>query len=304
MPQAVIEMGFNENVWSAMKNSIYPGASDDSIVMALDYCRARELDPMLKPVHLVPMSVKDSKTGQNVWRDVVMPGIGMYRIQADRSGNYAGADEPIFGPDVTENLGGVEVTYPKYCKYTVRKKMPDNSIAEFSATEYWKENYAVQKRDSLAPNSMWRKRPYAQLAKCAEAQALRKAWPEIGQQPTAEEMEGEIHSMETVVTAKPTQTKSKNVDDILKGDVQDAQFTEVVEPEKSQSQEINLEEKLASFIEYISKIGKIPELDDIYKKTVAKYFANSQEHLDKATEAYQLQKADLQNAMQDDDIPV
>ncbi|WP_201283357.1 recombinase RecT, partial [Klebsiella pneumoniae] len=44
--------------------------------------------------------------------------------------------------------------------------------------------------DTTAPNAMWKKRPYGQLAKCAEAQALRKAWPEIGQQPTADEMEG------------------------------------------------------------------------------------------------------------------
>ena len=37
---------------------------------------------------------------------------------------------------------------------------------------------------------MWARRPYAQLAKCSEAQALRKAFPEFGAQPTADEMEG------------------------------------------------------------------------------------------------------------------
>ncbi|MEL5515486.1 hypothetical protein PTR77_24570 [Serratia bockelmannii] len=48
----------------------------------------------MKPVHLVPMSVKDAQSGKNEWRDVVMPEIGLYRIQADRSGSYAGAHEP------------------------------------------------------------------------------------------------------------------------------------------------------------------------------------------------------------------
>lgn len=37
---------------------------------------------------------------------------------------------------------------------------------------------------------MWQKRPYGQIAKCAEAQALRKAFPEVGSAPTADEMEG------------------------------------------------------------------------------------------------------------------
>lgn len=184
------EKGIDVATWSALKNSIYPGAKDESVMMALDYCRARQLDPLMKPVHLVPMSVKDAKTGKNEWRDVVMPGIGLYRIQADRSGDYAGAHEPEFGPDITQQLNGVEVTFPQFCKYTVCKRMPSGEIVEFSAKEYWIENYATGGRDTTAPNAMWKKRPYGQLAKCAEAQALRKAWPEIGQQPTAEEMEG------------------------------------------------------------------------------------------------------------------
>ncbi|MGU3243757.1 phage recombination protein Bet [Enterobacter hormaechei] len=187
---ALQEKGIDVATWSALKNSIYPGAKDESVMMALDYCRARQLDPLLKPVHLVPMSVKDSRTGKSEWRDVVMPGIGLYRIQADRSGDYAGAREPEFGPDTTQTLSGVEVTFPQWCKYTVYKRMPSGEIVEFSAKEYWIENYATGGRDTTEPNAMWKKRPYGQLAKCAEAQALRKAWPEIGQQPTAEEMEG------------------------------------------------------------------------------------------------------------------
>ncbi|QPS88885.1 phage recombination protein Bet [Serratia plymuthica] len=190
LPQSVVAMGIDEPTWNALKNSIYPGARDDSVVMAVSYCRARNLDPLMKPVHLVPMSVKDAHTGKNEWRDVVMPGIGLYRIQADRSGSYAGANEPEFGDDITKTLNGVEITFPAWCKYTVCKSMPDGKIVEFSAKEYWMENYATAGRDNPAPNAMWKKRPYGQLAKCAEAQALRKAWPEIGQQPTAEEMEG------------------------------------------------------------------------------------------------------------------
>lgn len=188
--QVLAERGVDVATWSALKNSIYPGAKDESVLMALDYCRARQLDPLMKPVHLVTMYIKDSKTGKGEMRDVVMPGVGLYRIQADRSGNYAGADEPVFGPDVTQTLNGVEVTYPQWCKYTVHKRMPSGEIVQFSAKEYWSENYATAGRDNPAPNAMWKKRPYGQLAKCAEAQALRKGWPEIGQQPTAEEMEG------------------------------------------------------------------------------------------------------------------
>lgn len=175
-----------EDLMRVLRNSLYPGAEDDSIKLVIQYCRASQLDPMQKPVHIVP--IYDGKA--KCMRDVVMPGIGLYRTQAARSGQYAGVTEPEFGDDVTETLDGTDVTYPKWCKVTVQRLIPNGAVVNFTAKELWKENYATQKRDTTAPNSMWKRRPYAQLAKCAEAQALRKAFPEFGAQPTADEMEG------------------------------------------------------------------------------------------------------------------
>lgn len=196
--QQIPAMSMNEEeLFSVLENSIYPGAKRASIKMAINYCQAAGLDIMQKPVHLVPMSVKNSQSGQYEMRDVVMPGIGLYRTQAARSGQYAGVSEPEFGADVTENLGGFTITYPRDCKVTVHRQMENGAIVAFTARELWKENYATQKRDSEAPNAMWKKRPYAQLSKCAEAQALRKAFPELGEMPTADEMEGKELAIDT-----------------------------------------------------------------------------------------------------------
>jgi hypothetical protein len=58
---------------------------------------------------------------------------------------------------------------------------------------------------------MWQKRPYGQLAKFAEAQALRKAFPEIvSQHPTAEEMEGK-HFNEYEIEVKNITPKSQSI---------------------------------------------------------------------------------------------
>lgn len=174
---------------TVLENSLYPGASPQSIALVINYCKAAGLDPMQKPAHIVPMW--DSKSGR--MRDVIMPGVGLYRTQAARTGQYAGVTEPEYGPDVTETIGGTQITFPAWCKVTVKRLLANGTIVEFSATERWKENYAVKggKDKSVAPNAMWTRRPYGQIAKCAEAQALRKAFPEmIGSQPTADEMEG------------------------------------------------------------------------------------------------------------------
>ena len=168
-----------------LSGSLYPGAAHNSVVMVLAYCKAAQLDPMLKPVHIVPIYQK----GRGMV-DVVMPGIGLYRIQAARTGQYAGISDPEYGPSITAKLAGVDVTYPEWCRVTVKRQMSNGLVAEFTANERWLENYATASKDTAAPNAMWKRRAFAQLAKCAEAQALRKAFPEVGSAPTADEMEG------------------------------------------------------------------------------------------------------------------
>jgi len=199
-----------------LRNSLYVGAKDESIKMVISYCAAAGLDIMQKPVHLVPMWDGKAK----VMRDVVMPGIGLYRTQAARSGEYAGVTEPEYGQDVEDNVGGVKITYPASCKVTVKRLLANGMIAEFSAIERWKENYAVKggAEKSIAPNSMWIKRPYAQLAKCAEAQALRKAFPEFGSQPTNDEMEGksldDSQIVESVAKEVKPERKTMTLDEL------------------------------------------------------------------------------------------
>jgi phage recombination protein Bet len=175
-----------------LQSSLYPGASLPSIKMVLGYCKAAGLDPLQKPVHIVPMNVKKPGTrDQYEWRDVIMPGVGLYRTQAARTGEHVGTDEPEFGPPLDFRIGDFVLSVPEWCKVTVYR-MKNGMKSAFTATEYWTENYATAGRDSQMPNAMWKRRIRGQIAKCAEAQALRKGFPEVGSQPTAEEMEGKF----------------------------------------------------------------------------------------------------------------
>jgi phage recombination protein Bet len=203
-----------------MESSVYPGAARASIKAVLLYCRSRGLDPLLKPVHIVPMSVKKAGSkDQYEWRDVIMPGLNLYRVQAAESGEYVGKSDAEFGPMVTEKLGGAMVTYPEWCRVTVRRRVR-GVVCEWTATEYWRENYASAGRGNDAPNAMWGRRIRGQLAKCTEAQALRQAFPERCEGLTIEEMEGktidgtatEVVDPQIAAPAKPRPNSKAKLD--------------------------------------------------------------------------------------------
>ena len=72
----------HQELIDALSNSLYVGAKKESVKMVIHYCQAAQLDPFIKPVHIVPMSVRNPVTGRYEFRDVIMPGINLYRIQS------------------------------------------------------------------------------------------------------------------------------------------------------------------------------------------------------------------------------
>jgi phage recombination protein Bet len=187
--------------WSTLTNSLYAGARPESVLLVLDYCRARKLDPLKKPCHIVPMSVAVPGTDRREWRDVILPGIYEYRTTAQRTGQYHGQSAPVFGPTITYK--GVQA--PEWCSLSVyRWHEASGQRIEFPATVRFCEAVGLDKNGNV--NSRWTKAPFQMVAKCAEAAALRMGFSdELGGEPTMEEVEGNTWTpSEPAASAAPT----------------------------------------------------------------------------------------------------
>lgn len=183
LPPNWARRGATEAQWRTMFN-LFPGANPASVLMVWDYCKARQLDPLKKPCHIVPMRVKNGTQWET--RDVVMPGIYELRTTAQRTGEYLGHAKPVYGPSV-ECAG---VTAPEWCEFVVyRWNDKLQARVEYPVTVFFSEVVAT-KQDGKA-NERWGKAPIQMLTKCAEAAALRAAFPdEIGGEHTDDEMYG------------------------------------------------------------------------------------------------------------------
>lgn len=207
-PRSLETLGVLPRDWQVYIDAIWPSAKTvEGVLMAVNYCKARNLDPLKKVVHIVPMysaAAKAKNPDGDGMIETVWPGIAEVRITATRTGVYAGKDEMKFGPEVTKNFQNIdtrndairdqkEITFPEWAELTVYKIVQGIRCAFVGPKVYWEEAYAQESRFSPIPNEMWRDRRHGQLDKCAEAAALRAAFPEeLGGEYTAEEMHGRV----------------------------------------------------------------------------------------------------------------
>lgn len=156
-----------------IKQTVAKGATDLELELFLHACKHTGLDPLMKQIYAI------KRWSQADQREVLsfQTGIDGYRLIADRTGKYAGSSDAIF-----EEKDGK----PLMAQVTVLKII-DGEKCAFTASARWEEY--VQRTRQMEPTSTWKKMPYLMLAKCAEAQALRKAFPmELGGLYTHEEM--------------------------------------------------------------------------------------------------------------------
>jgi hypothetical protein len=99
MPREAAPAGVAPGQWKALVDAVFPSAKTvDGVMLAITYCKERNLDIFKRPVHVVPMW--NSALGREV--ETVWPGINDYRTTASRTGQWAGNDECKFGPMLTE----------------------------------------------------------------------------------------------------------------------------------------------------------------------------------------------------------
>lgn len=142
---------FSKDQIDLVKRQIAPNATDTELKLFLYQAQRTGLDPLNRQIYCIHRGGKMT----------VQTSIDGFRVIAERSGDYGGQDEPLFN-----EVDGKVIS----CKVTVYRFKGDIRYPASVGVAYMAEYNAG--------GPMWVKMPHTMLSKCAEAVALRKAYPQ------------------------------------------------------------------------------------------------------------------------------
>lgn len=154
---------FDSKKLDLLKSTICKGATDDEFELFLHACQRTGLDPFMRQIYAVKRWDSVSKRETMT----IQTGIDGYRLIAERTGKYSPGREPTYQYDGEGRI----LSSTAY----VKKQTSDGTWHEVAATAFFNEY--CQKTKEGKPTRFWMQLGHAMIAKCAEALALRKAFP-------------------------------------------------------------------------------------------------------------------------------
>lgn len=175
-------LDFTAEQVAIIRKQIIKDATEAEFAVAMEMAKARRLSPITKQIYFI-------KRSGVLTAQVSIDGL---RSIAQRTGLYNGQDPVLFAysPDGKALLSATVTVY--------RKDWERGCAATAFLSEYQQPS-----------NNLWAKMPHAMLSKCAEALALRKAFPEdMGGLYASEEMD----QAETPVVARAVDVEARPVE--------------------------------------------------------------------------------------------
>lgn len=147
-----------------LRDGYAPSASEVEFRTLLEVARLRRLNPFLKQIHFVKRKTREENGN---WREAWTSQVSIdgLRAIAQRTGLYDGQDEPTY-----ERTKDGLILSARVCVYRKDWSRPAVGVARW-------EEYVQTTRDG-SPTKFWASMPHVMIGKCAEALALRKAFPE------------------------------------------------------------------------------------------------------------------------------
>lgn len=250
------QTGFTQKQIAALRQLGVEKVNESDLAVFFHQCVRTGLDPFARQVYLVGRWDGRSQSTKYT----IQTGIDGYRLIAERTGVYAGSDESwVEGPNGLPTSATVSVY-----------KVIGGVRCAFTATAHWSE-YCQTTKDGR-PMGLWAKMPHRMLAKCAEALALRKAFPQdLAGVYTSEEMSQA--DSETRVTA-PNAIESRVVEaEVSTSDVETAEpvrltddaLVEDIEPKQLKRIQILKKEAALTDEQYRAGLEKVAGVDSAKK---------------------------------------
>jgi len=156
--------GFQPAEIALIARTVAVGAPLQELAVFLHSCRALALDPLLRQAYWIRRG--------NPPKGTLQVGIDGFRAIAERSGVYAGAESIEYRGTLEWSYKDKTLIVPELARAVVWKVVAGHKSA-FTGEAFWNEFAPTSEKDAF----MWASKPRLMLGKCAEAQALRRAFP-------------------------------------------------------------------------------------------------------------------------------